>query len=145
MPLRSPRRGPPGWGYVGNVKPDEAVELMVAGAARLIDVRTPEERKFVGYVPDSILERRSQGLAPDCTAPVEALSPASVLETKAPGTRRSAHAISSASNTSANQQNSRCTRLPNVSFMPTSTPTNCAGISLGRRRLDRNYELRICI
>jgi rhodanese-related sulfurtransferase len=40
--------------FAGEVTPDEAVELIVAGAARLIDVRTPEERKFVGYVPDSI-------------------------------------------------------------------------------------------
>jgi rhodanese-related sulfurtransferase len=38
----------------GDVTPDEAVELITAGVARLIDVRTPEERKFVGYVPDSI-------------------------------------------------------------------------------------------
>jgi rhodanese-related sulfurtransferase len=27
---------------------------MDAGVTRLIDVRTPEERKFVGYVPDSV-------------------------------------------------------------------------------------------
>jgi rhodanese-related sulfurtransferase len=40
--------------FAGNVTPDEAVELIVTGVARLIDVRTPEERKFVGYVPDSI-------------------------------------------------------------------------------------------
>ncbi len=41
-------------GYAGNVTPHEAQELIVAGVARLIDVRTPEERKFVGYVPDSL-------------------------------------------------------------------------------------------
>lgn len=40
--------------FAGEVTPDEALELMSAGVARLIDVRTPEERKFVGYVPDSI-------------------------------------------------------------------------------------------
>jgi rhodanese-related sulfurtransferase len=40
--------------FAGDVTPDEAVELIVAGVARLVDVRTPEERKFVGYVPDSI-------------------------------------------------------------------------------------------
>ena len=40
--------------FAGDVTPDEAVELIVAGVARLIDVRTPEERKYVGYVPDSI-------------------------------------------------------------------------------------------
>jgi rhodanese-related sulfurtransferase len=40
--------------YAGNVTPAEAFELVTAGAARMIDVRTPEERKFVGYVPDSV-------------------------------------------------------------------------------------------
>jgi len=40
--------------YAGNVTPHEARELVSAGLARLIDVRTPEERKFVGYVPDSL-------------------------------------------------------------------------------------------
>jgi rhodanese-related sulfurtransferase len=34
--------------------PEEAFELLSAGEARLIDVRTPEERKFVGYVAGSI-------------------------------------------------------------------------------------------
>jgi rhodanese-related sulfurtransferase len=43
-----------GSGYAGDVTPDEAVELVATGLARLIDVRTPEERRFVGYVPDSI-------------------------------------------------------------------------------------------
>jgi rhodanese-related sulfurtransferase len=41
-------------GYAGNVTPHEALELVNAGLARLIDVRTPEERKFVGYVPQSL-------------------------------------------------------------------------------------------
>jgi rhodanese-related sulfurtransferase len=41
-------------GYAGNVTAHEAMELVAAGAARLVDVRTPEERKFVGYVPDSV-------------------------------------------------------------------------------------------
>jgi rhodanese-related sulfurtransferase len=41
-------------GYAGNVTPLEARELVAAGFARLVDVRTPEERKFVGYVPDSL-------------------------------------------------------------------------------------------
>jgi rhodanese-related sulfurtransferase len=40
--------------YAGNVTPQEALELVAAGLARLVDVRTPEERKFVGYVPDSL-------------------------------------------------------------------------------------------
>jgi rhodanese-related sulfurtransferase len=41
-------------GYAGDVTPHEARELIAGGLARLIDVRTPEERKFVGYVPDSV-------------------------------------------------------------------------------------------
>jgi rhodanese-related sulfurtransferase len=41
-------------GYAGNVTPREAFELVTAGVARVVDVRTPEERKFVGYVPDSL-------------------------------------------------------------------------------------------
>jgi rhodanese-related sulfurtransferase len=41
-------------GFAGNVTPQEAKDLVTAGVARLIDVRTPEERKFVGYVPDSV-------------------------------------------------------------------------------------------
>lgn len=41
-------------GYAGNLTPQEALELVAAGVARLVDVRTPEERKFVGYVPDSL-------------------------------------------------------------------------------------------
>jgi rhodanese-related sulfurtransferase len=40
--------------HAGEVTPQEAFELASAGAARLVDVRTPEERKFVGYVPDSL-------------------------------------------------------------------------------------------
>ena len=40
--------------YAGNVTPNEAFELIKAGLARLIDVRTPEERKFVGYVAESV-------------------------------------------------------------------------------------------
>jgi rhodanese-related sulfurtransferase len=43
-----------GLAYAGNVTPNEALELLNAGVARLIDVRTPEERKFVGYVQDSV-------------------------------------------------------------------------------------------
>jgi rhodanese-related sulfurtransferase len=41
-------------GYAGNLSPQEAMELLAGGVARLIDVRTPEERKFVGYIPDSV-------------------------------------------------------------------------------------------
>jgi rhodanese-related sulfurtransferase len=43
-----------GLDYAGDVTPQEAHELLLSGAARLVDVRTPEERKFVGFVPDSI-------------------------------------------------------------------------------------------
>ncbi len=43
-----------GLAYAGNVSPHEAFELVSAGLARLIDVRTPEERKFVGYVEGSV-------------------------------------------------------------------------------------------
>jgi rhodanese-related sulfurtransferase len=52
-----------GLDFPGNVTPDEAVELIVAGVARLIDVRTPEERKFVGYVPHSIAVPWATGTA----------------------------------------------------------------------------------
>ncbi|HMK85017.1 MAG TPA: rhodanese-like domain-containing protein [Steroidobacteraceae bacterium] len=40
--------------YAGDLRPEEAWQLLSSGRARLIDVRTPEERKFVGYVPDSL-------------------------------------------------------------------------------------------
>jgi rhodanese-related sulfurtransferase len=40
--------------YAGDVTPEEALALASAGMARLIDVRTPEERRFVGYAPHSV-------------------------------------------------------------------------------------------
>jgi rhodanese-related sulfurtransferase len=40
--------------YAGDITPQEAYELLSSGSARLVDVRTPEERKFVGFVPDSV-------------------------------------------------------------------------------------------
>ena len=43
-----------GLDYAGDVSPQQAHELLSSGAARLVDVRTPEERKFVGYVRDSV-------------------------------------------------------------------------------------------
>jgi len=49
--------------YGGNVTPDQAFQLAFAGVARLIDVRTPEERKFVGYVPESVAVPWSTGTA----------------------------------------------------------------------------------
>jgi rhodanese-related sulfurtransferase len=52
-----------GLAYAGNVTPNEAFELTQAGLARLIDVRTPEERKFVGYVADSVAVPWATGTA----------------------------------------------------------------------------------
>ncbi|WP_454725315.1 MULTISPECIES: rhodanese-like domain-containing protein [Cupriavidus] len=40
--------------YAGRVTPQQAWALFSAGEAVLVDVRTAEERKFVGYVPDSV-------------------------------------------------------------------------------------------
>src|SRR5689334_8736943 len=40
--------------YAGSVSPADAWSLVQAGDAVLVDVRTAEERKFVGYVPESI-------------------------------------------------------------------------------------------
>jgi rhodanese-related sulfurtransferase len=40
--------------YPGNLTPQEAWELLSAHSAVLIDVRTAEERQFVGRIPDSI-------------------------------------------------------------------------------------------
>jgi rhodanese-related sulfurtransferase len=41
-------------GYAGSVTPQEAWELVSGHAALLVDVRTAEERQFVGRIPDSI-------------------------------------------------------------------------------------------
>lgn len=40
--------------YAGGVPPRDAWALVKSGAAVLVDVRTAEERKFVGHVPDTI-------------------------------------------------------------------------------------------
>ncbi|MFT4067797.1 rhodanese-like domain-containing protein [Paraburkholderia sp.] len=40
--------------YPGGVTPQDAWALCSSGEAVLVDVRTSEERKFVGYVPDSV-------------------------------------------------------------------------------------------
>jgi rhodanese-related sulfurtransferase len=40
--------------YAGSVSPAQAWELVSQQAAVLLDVRTAEERKFVGYVPGSL-------------------------------------------------------------------------------------------
>jgi rhodanese-related sulfurtransferase len=43
-----------GLSYAGGVAPVDAWALVQAGKASLVDVRTVEERKFVGYVPESV-------------------------------------------------------------------------------------------
>ncbi|HKR40404.1 MAG TPA: rhodanese-like domain-containing protein [Paraburkholderia sp.] len=40
--------------YAGSVTPQQAWALHQAGEAVLVDVRTGEERKFVGHVPDTL-------------------------------------------------------------------------------------------
>jgi rhodanese-related sulfurtransferase len=48
---RSPTSKP---GYAGDVTPHEAWELVHAHSAVLLDVRTAEERQFVGRIPESL-------------------------------------------------------------------------------------------
>jgi len=43
-----------GLAYAGGVPPALAWQLFSSGRAFLVDVRTAEERKFVGHVPDSL-------------------------------------------------------------------------------------------
>lgn len=40
--------------YAGGITPKQAWALVQAGKVLLVDVRTAEERKFVGHVPDSL-------------------------------------------------------------------------------------------
>ena len=40
--------------YAGGISPADAWELVSSGHAVLVDVRTAEERKFVGHVPGSV-------------------------------------------------------------------------------------------
>lgn len=40
--------------YAGGVSPKDAWDLVSSGAAVLVDVRTIEERKFVGHVPNTL-------------------------------------------------------------------------------------------
>ncbi|URI06121.1 rhodanese-like domain-containing protein [Aquincola tertiaricarbonis] len=40
--------------FSGSVSPQQAWELFQAGQARIVDVRTAEERKFVGQVPGTL-------------------------------------------------------------------------------------------
>ncbi len=51
---RAREDGPPaGYAFKGSVTPVEAWSLVVAGLAKLVDVRTAEEHRFVGHVPGS--------------------------------------------------------------------------------------------
>lgn len=52
-----------GLAYGGGVSPVEAWELFSAGEAQLVDVRSSEERKFVGQVPGSLHVAWAQGTA----------------------------------------------------------------------------------
>lgn len=54
---------PTGLSYAGGVPPQLAWELVTAGQAVLVDVRTTEERKFVGHVPGSLHVSWANGTA----------------------------------------------------------------------------------
>lgn len=41
-------------GYAGGIAPTDAWKLFTSGAAILVDVRSGEERKFVGHVPNTL-------------------------------------------------------------------------------------------
>ncbi|MFZ6654493.1 rhodanese-like domain-containing protein [Undibacterium sp. TJN19] len=43
-----------GLAFAGSLSPADAWQLVQQGLAVLVDVRTSEERKFVGHVPDSV-------------------------------------------------------------------------------------------
>lgn len=43
-----------GLAYAGQVLPQEAFKLFISGQAHLVDVRTAEERKFVGHAPNTL-------------------------------------------------------------------------------------------
>jgi rhodanese-related sulfurtransferase len=49
--------------YAGGVVPQAAWELFISGEAVLVDVRSPEERKFVGHVPDALHVAWANGTA----------------------------------------------------------------------------------
>jgi rhodanese-related sulfurtransferase len=52
-----------GLDYGGQVTPEQAWTLFSTGAAVIVDVRTAEERKFVGYVPETLHVAWATGLA----------------------------------------------------------------------------------
>ena len=54
-----------GLAYAGAVKPAEAQQLREAGAATLLDVRTPEEFRSIGRVPGTELVVWPRSGAPD--------------------------------------------------------------------------------
>lgn len=49
--------------FAGSLTPPQAWALVRAGAATLVDVRSPEEHKFVGHVPGSVLVPWATGTA----------------------------------------------------------------------------------
>lgn len=49
--------------YAGGISPADAWQLVSAGQATLVDVRTVEERKFVGHVPASLHVAWATGLS----------------------------------------------------------------------------------
>jgi rhodanese-related sulfurtransferase len=52
-----------GLAYAGKLAPVDAWRLVQQGVARLVDVRSAEERKFVGHVPDSLHVAWASGTA----------------------------------------------------------------------------------
>ena len=52
-----------GLSYAGSVSPVDAWTLLEAGRAVLVDVRSIEERRFVGYVPGSLHAAWATGVA----------------------------------------------------------------------------------
>ena len=49
--------------FAGGVSPQEAWQLFTSGAAALVDVRSGEERKFVGHIPDTLHVAWASGTA----------------------------------------------------------------------------------
>ena len=70
--------------YAGDITPEEAWELLNTHGAVLVDVRSPEELKFVGRVPDSLPIPWASGLRLERNATFlpelqEAVDPAQVV------------------------------------------------------------------
>ena len=69
--------------YAGAVTPREAQQLASAGAASIVDVRSPQEYQFVGHIPDTPLiewprsgeARAVQGFVDDVQGRYEATQP----------------------------------------------------------------------